>query len=290
MAWKTTLVNPVFACIDNASSPLAVIGIPLDHTGTYRPGTRFAPQKIREATCNLEIYSLMANLDLEEIGFRDYGDILLQPGEPRKAVERIELVTRNLFEEHREFTIILGGEHLLTYPVIRALGSKIDTLIVFDAHLDTRNEYIESQLNHATFLRRLTEEKDINVIHIGSRAYSKGELDYAKKKNIKVFNTLDVHNGRVKIEELGRVYISVDMDVFDPSIAPGVGNPEPLGITPLQFMNILREVFDKSSRVYAIDIVEVNPLVDHGDITSTLAAKIALEASGLYLEHRRSSI
>jgi len=80
------------------------------------------------------------------------------------------------------------------------------------------------------------------------------------------------------------------MDVFDPSIAPGVGNPEPLGITPLQFMNILREVFDKSSRVYTIDIVEVNPLVDHGDITSTLAAKIALEASGLYLEHRRSSI
>jgi len=161
MAWKTTLVNPVFACIDNALSPLAVIGIPLDHTGTYRPGTRFAPQKIREAACNLEIYSLMANLDLEEIGFRDYGDILLQPGEPRKAVERIELVTRNLFEEHREFTIILGGEHLLTYPVTRALGSKIDTLIVFDAHLDTRNEYIESQLNHATFLRRLTEEKDI---------------------------------------------------------------------------------------------------------------------------------
>jgi len=110
MAWKSTLVNPVFACIDNALSPLAVIGIPLDHTGTYRPGTRFAPQKIREAACNLEIYSLMANLDLEEIGFRDYGDILLQPGEPRKAVERIELVTRNLFEEHREFTIILGGE------------------------------------------------------------------------------------------------------------------------------------------------------------------------------------
>jgi len=286
MAWKTMLTTQVFGCVENSSSPFAIIGVPLDHTSTYRPGARFAPQRIREAACNLELYSLTANIVLEEVGFKDYGDLLLQPNNVENALGRIELALKNLLGEHRELVIVLGGEHLITYPGIRASISEIDTLIVFDAHLDMRDEYMGSRLNHATFLRRVLEEQDINVVHIGSRAYSKGELEYAERSGVKVYNILDVYKGGVTIEQASRVYVSVDVDVFDPSIAPGVGNPEPPGITLPQFLDLLGRIFESAESVRMVDIVEVNPLVDHGDVTSVLAAKIGVEASGLYYAKR----
>ncbi|MCC6054840.1 MAG: agmatinase [Thermosphaera sp.] len=286
MAWKTMLTTQVFGCVENPSSPFAIIGVPLDHTSTYRPGTRFAPQRIREAACNIELYSLTANIVLEEVGFKDYGDLLLQPNNVENTLGRIELASKNLLGEHRELVIVLGGEHLITYPGVRASISEIDTLIVFDAHLDMRDEYMGSRLNHATFLRRVLEEQDINVVHIGSRAYSKGELEYAERSGVKVYNILDVYKGGVTIEQANRVYVSVDVDVFDPSIAPGVGNPEPPGITLTQFLDLLGRIFESAESVRMVDIVEVNPLVDHGDVTSVLAAKIGVEASGLYYAKR----
>lgn len=280
------LVKPTFACLENEKSPIAVIGVPLDYTGTYRPGSRFAPQKIRDAACNLELYSLTANLSIEDIGFKDYGDVVIPPGDVAKALQRIEIATGNIIKEHRGLVIILGGEHLLTYSTVRGIISEVDTLVVFDAHLDMRPEYLDSSFNHATFLHKLIEE-GVNVIHIGSRAYSRDEIEYVKNKgNIVLFNILDVYNNKIKLNELGETYISVDLDVFDPSVAPGVSNPEPFGLNSYTFLNILREVIDKSTDIRAIDIVEVNPLVDYSDITSILAAKIAIEATGLYLKNQ----
>ncbi|MCC6040718.1 MAG: agmatinase [Desulfurococcaceae archaeon] len=283
MTWRVLLQEPVFGCVENRSSPISVIGIPLDHTGTFRPGTRFAPMRIREASCNIELYSISAGVFLDDIGFKDYRDLLLPPEGLEQVAKYIDLALKNILEEHRGLLISLGGEHLLTYFAIKPLLSKIDTLVVFDAHLDTRDEYIGSRLNHATFLRRLIEETpDLNVIHIGSRAYSKEELEFAARKNIKLYNALRALRGDINIGELGRVYVSIDMDVFDPAYAPGVSNPEPLGIDPATFMNILKQIYDKSTGMSGVDIVEVNPLIDTSSITSTLAAKIAIELSGLY--------
>ncbi|MEM4490215.1 MAG: agmatinase [Desulfurococcaceae archaeon] len=285
MAWRTMLVKPTFACLENEKSSIGIIGVPLDYSGTYRPGTRFAPQKVREAACNLELYSLTANLPLEDVGFKDYGDIILPPGDITRAIQRIELTIKNITEDHKGLVIIIGGEHLLTYSTVHAVISEIDTLVVFDAHLDMRAEYLDSSLNHATFLHKLVEE-GVNVIHIGSRAYSRDEIEYVKgRSNVVLFNILDVYNNRIKLSELGKTYISVDLDAFDPSIAPGVSNPEPFGLSSYMFLNILKEIFEKASDIRAIDIVEVNPLVDHSDITSILAAKIAIEATGLYLKN-----
>jgi len=281
--WKTLLMKPTFACLENVKSRVAVIGIPLDNTGTYRPGTRFAPQKIRDAACNLELYSIMANKSIEDVGFKDYGDIVLPPGDTVRSLQRIELITRNISGEHYGLLVILGGEHLLTYSTVRALEDRIDTLIVFDAHLDSRLEYLDSNVNHATFLRKLIEE-GVNVLHIGSRAYTEDEVNYVKSKsNVKVFNILDVYNNKLEFSDLGRTYVSVDLDVFDPAIAPGVSNPEPLGLNTYMFLNILKNVFNKSTSIVAIDVVEVNPLVDYSDVTSILAAKVVIESVGLYL-------
>jgi Arginase/agmatinase/formimionoglutamate hydrolase, arginase family len=138
-------------------------------------------------------------------------------------------------------------------------------------------------VNHATFLRKLIEE-GVNVLHIGSRAYTEDEVNYVKSKsNVKVFNILDVYNNKLEFRDLGRTYVSVDLDVFDPAIAPGVSNPEPLGLNTYMFLNILKNVFNKSTSIVAIDVVEVNPLVDYSDVTSILAAKVVIESVGLYL-------
>ena len=285
MSWRAVFQRPVFGCVEEEHSPLNVIGAPLDYTGTYRPGTRFAPLSIREASCNIELYSITADLFLEDVGFRDHYDVLLPPGDTERAARYIELGLRGVLEETNSgLIIILGGEHLLTYFSVKQLINNIDTLIVFDAHLDTRDEYLGSKLNHATFLRRLLEAySDLNIVHIGSRAYSKEELDFAKKSKIKLYNILASLRGDIKLEEMGRVYISVDMDVFDPAYAPGVQNPEPLGIDFKTFISILDRIREKSPRVVGVDIVEVNPLVDASNITSILAAKVALELAGLYL-------
>jgi len=274
----------VFSCVENTNSPLGVVGVPLDHTSTYRPGTRFAPMRIREASCNIELYSVASGLFLEEVGFRDYYDLVLPPGSLEQVARYIELGLGNIVKDSNRLLIILGGEHLLTYFSVKHFLKDVDTFIVFDAHLDTRNEYLGSRLNHATFLRRLLEEcSDLNVIHIGSRAYSKEELEFAKSSRIKLYNVLSSLRGKVELEDIGRVYISIDMDVFDPAYAPGVSNPEPLGLDLMSFIEILKQIYARSSKVIGVDIVEVNPLVDINNITSILAAKVALEVAGLYL-------
>lgn len=284
MAWRVLFQEMVFSCVENTNSPLGVVGVPLDHTSTYRPGTRFAPMRIREASCNIELYSVASGLFLEEVGFRDYYDLVLPPGSLEQVARYIELGLGNIVKDSNRLLIILGGEHLLTYFSVKHFLKDVDTFIVFDAHLDTRNEYLGSRLNHATFLRRLLEEcSDLNVIHIGSRAYSKEELEFAKSSRIKLYNVLSSLRGKVELEDIGRVYISIDMDVFDPAYAPGVSNPEPLGLDLMSFIEILKQIYARSSKVIGVDIVEVNPLVDINNITSILAAKVALEVAGLYL-------
>jgi len=284
VAWRVLFQEMVFSCVENTNSPLGVVGVPLDHTSTYRPGTRFAPMRIREASCNIELYSVASGLFLEEVGFRDYYDLVLPPGSLEQVARYIELGLGNIVKDSNRLLIILGGEHLLTYFSVKHFLKDVDTFIVFDAHLDTRNEYLGSRLNHATFLRRLLEEcSDLNVIHIGSRAYSKEELEFAKSSRIKLYNVLSSLRGKVELEDIGRVYISIDMDVFDPAYAPGVSNPEPLGLDLMSFIEILKQIYARSSKVIGVDIVEVNPLVDINNITSILAAKVALEVAGLYL-------
>lgn len=284
MAWSVIFQELIFGCVENKNSPIGVVGVPVDHTCTYRPGSRFAPAKIREASCNIELYSLASNLFLDDVGFRDYFDLQLPPSDIKHLSNYVRIGLENIFREHRGLLVILGGEHLLTYFSVKSIFKNIDTLVVLDAHLDSRNEYLGSTLNHATFLRRLLEEHpDLNVIHIGSRAYSREEIEFVLKKHVKFFNVLSTQRGELDFKDLGRTYLSIDMDVFDPAYAPGVSNPEPFGIDPVVFVNILKRVYESSSKILAVDIVEVNPLIDPSSVTSILAAKIVLEISGLYV-------
>ncbi|ADI32424.1 agmatinase [Staphylothermus hellenicus] len=283
--WKHLLEETcAFACVRDENSKYIVVGIPLDSTTTYKPGTRMAPNKIREVSCNIEYYSLLENLSLERIGFNDLGNIVMAPGFLRENIDRIKNVVRGIREEYPSKTyVFLGGEHLITYPIIHELANTIDTLIIFDAHLDLRDDYLGSKLNHATHLRRILEETDIPIIHFGARAISEEELGFVQKQsNITLFSPLNLDDYQQIIDDnLGNIYISIDIDAIDPAYAPGTSNPEALGLHPIDLLRIIRNIARNARQVIGFDIVEVNPLVDINDITSILASKIVFEIIGM---------
>jgi len=171
----------------------------------------------------------------------------------------------------------VGGEHLITYPIVAEIKKLLKnlTLIVFDAHLDLRDEYPSgTRFSHATVMRRLAEE-GVNIYYIGARAFSREEYEFltSHPESLKIVSRDTLEN----IE--GNLYISIDVDVIDPAYAPAVGNPEPLGITPSHLLSTLKELFSlERTKIVGLDIVEVNPLVDVNDVTSLLAAKILMES------------
>ena len=282
MAWRhlTTRTKP-FGCIEKEDARIVVTGVPLDSTSTYRPGTRLAPDSVREAACNLELYSLLTGRSLEDIGLVDLGNIVIPQGDVDTSLRNIEVVARGIASEYGDsLKIFIGGEHLVTLPLVLSLRDQVDTVVIFDAHLDMRSEYLGSRLNHATFARMLAEKR-FRMVHIGSRALSAEEIEYIKNTDVVEVINVEEARKRPDIGGLGSTYISVDMDVFDPSYAPGVSNPEPLGLTPWEMLGLLREVVSKSSRIVGLDVVELNPMVDPSGVTSILASKIILEAIGL---------
>lgn len=258
-----------------------ILGIPLDITTTFRPGTRFAPSSIREASINIETYSFLANEYFESVNFYDAGDIDLTGIELKETLRRISLVIEDIYVS-KKFPVVIGGEHTITYGIIKSLP--IELLIIFDAHLDLRDEYpFGVKYGHATIMRRINEDLGIsNFLFVGSRAWCKEEFDFTKGKKFKIITSNYIHSNlslaidEIKdyIKKFKRIYLSIDMDVFDPSFAPGVSNPEPYGLNIHEFFSILKEILSK--KLIGIDLVEVTPNFDNG-MTSILASKILFE-------------
>ncbi len=281
-----------FACQESGEGLVGIIGLPMDWTTSYMPGTRFAPRRIRDAACNIELYSVLTGRSLDDYGYIDLGDVALPMGDVAESLRRIEIVARGFREDYPDkVPVFIGGEHLVTYPVVEAVGDGIDYYVVFDAHGDLRDDYLGVKYSHATVNRRIHEDFDIPVIIIGGRAFSKEEVDYIGGHNDIVVITLryteDTNEALRRIEGLladRNVYVSIDMDVFDPGYAPGVSNPEPLGLSPMVVLGFLERIVRASRRIMGFDVVEVNPLRDVNDVTSILAAKLIIEFYGLLLD------
>ncbi len=273
-----------------------IVGIPYDFTSSYRPGSRFGPQAIRTAAANIEFYSLRASRDVDDYGVSDLGDIIL-PISPRDALRRIEEVIYEIMASHKDKLLLaLGGEHTITiatYAASKRVNNNV-CLLVFDAHLDLRDQYMEDPLSHACVLRRIVERYGpSNVMVVGVRAFSREELEYARRMGIEYVTPIDlrligvrgvvtkVHRW-IERSNCSSLYTSIDMDVFDPAYAPGVGNPEPEGLAPWQLYDILyKAVLEPGIDILAADIVEVSPPHDCNGITSILAAKTAVELIAL---------
>ncbi len=262
-----------------------LLGVPFDSTSSYRGGARFAPSRIREASRSLETYSWRTGLDAEKLQVCDLGD-LETTYDAELMLERLSKVVGEITATNKKL-LIIGGEHTVTLGGIKGLNSlEAVKLLIFDAHMDLRDEYPYGQkVSHATVTRRIAELiGPENIALIGVRAVSKEEISYAEENNVFYITARQVaERGSIAISQLLRnfiggqpVYVSLDMDVIDPAYAPGVQTPEPEGLTPTCLIDIFSSIIGENTAV--IDIVEHTPVYDPGGITSILAAKILYEA------------
>jgi len=279
----TTPPNPFSGYISSfEESQFVVLGVPYDGTSSYKPGSRFGPSAIREASCNIETFSLRTLGDIERLRICDVGDLLVTHGNVVETVKNVERVTTEITMSNR-FPIILGGEHSITYGAVKAMGKDV-TVVQFDAHMDLRNEYLGEKWSHACVMRRIAEEIGVpHIIEVGIRAPSKEEYQFAKKNGLNFFTSETVNNDpretceKIKklLDRASRIYLSIDIDCLDPSIAPGVGNPEPEGINVTTLLNVIQHLVNP--KVKGFDVVEVSPPNDPSGITAIGAAKITFE-------------
>jgi len=254
---------------------LIIIGAPFDGTSSFRSGSRFAPNRIREISWVLETYSPQLKKDLTDLKVADIGDLILPPGDKKKALMIIEEEIETIVNDGR-IVAILGGEHLITLGVIKGFVKKFPELflIQLDAHLDLRDEYLGERESHSTVMRRVLELlKENHLFQIGPRSGTKEEFLLANRLNT-LFQEKDIISFKERIKDFP-IYITLDLDILDPSILPGTGTPEPGGFDFNTLMDIIYQF--KELNVVGFDIVELSPPWDRADISAIVAAKILRE-------------
>jgi agmatinase len=265
-----------------------IVGVPMDFTVSYRPGTRMGPQQIRTVSYGIEEYSFYTNQDLRDYNFCDLGDMALPFGNVDKSLQIIEQVARKLSSDGK-FVIYLGGEHLISWPLIKVYAETYPDLAVlhFDAHADLRQNYLGEINSHATVMRRVCEKiGGKNLYQFGIRSGERDEYEYAQANTNIFINRLLEPLAEV-IKSLGQrpVYITLDIDVVDPAFAPGTGTPEPGGCSSKDIIEAV--VMMSSLNVVGMDLVEISPVNDRSDRTAILGAKLVRESILNYSASRR---
>ena len=265
------IINP-----NDDSEPVAVIfGVPFDSTHSYKPGCRFGPDAMRDAFNNIEIFQPEFGVDLETVNINDLGNTKTTVV-ATEMLQMVENITSELKKQNKQI-IILGGEHLITLGSFTCFP-KDTGYVVFDAHYDLRDQYADIKLSHAAYLRRIVEKRGSeNIVHVGARAFVKEELAFLKEHNITTVSDKEIRNGNgAKLlkdvtSTFDSLYVSIDLDVLDPAFAPGVGNPEAVGISSRELYDLITTLQNK--KIVAADIVELNPTYDNGS-TASMAAKM----------------
>lgn len=266
---------------DNYEASKAVIyGMPMDFTVSFRPGSRFGPPRIREVSIGLEEYSPYLDRSLEDIEYFDAGDLLLPFGNASRSLEIIGEFVRGVLDDGK-LPLGLGGEHLVSWPIFQEVYKKYPDLAIihFDAHADLREQYEGEPLSHSTPLRKaagLMGGK--NIYQFGIRSGSREEWQYARENiNFHPFEVLEPLK-KVLPELEGRpVYLTIDIDVLDPSAAPGTGTAEAGGITSKELIDAVHAIARSGVNVVGCDLVEVAPAYDPTEQTQIVAAKVIRE-------------
>jgi agmatinase len=255
------------------SADVVFLGAPFDGTSTGRVGSRQAPNRIREMSYMLETRSPLSGRDLSGLKMADYGNVIVSPGNTDESLRRIEETVKEISDS---FPVVVGGEHVITLAVVKALLRKHPKLKVLqlDAHLDLKDEHAGNRLSHVTVMRRLTEVLGKGrVVQSGARSFDDEERDFSRKSN--VFKPLE---NLASYGLKGPVYVTIDMDVFDPASAPGVSTPVPGGLSPGDFFALLGKLSKNDAmEVVGFDVVEACPPHDSSDMTSLLAARVIKE-------------
>jgi len=260
---------------------VALIGVPMDSTSSYRPGSRFAPGEVRNIFQVLEDYSMVQDRHFSETKLYDLGDVVLPRGNVEKELKTSEEVIR-LEVEKDKIPLVLGGEHTVTLAAVKPLLEKYPDLAVIhiDAHADMRASYLGENYSHASVIYALLQLGVKQVYQLGIRSGTEEEISLARSRTY-----FYPHQVRKPLEKIvpvlaGRpVYVTLDIDVVDPAFAPGTGSPEPGGISSEQLL--LSMSLLSNLNLVGFDLVEVSPPYDTGGVTSLLAAKILREVAFL---------
>lgn len=268
----------------------AVVGIPWDGAASYRTGQRSAPDAIRNVSVTLRPYNLAQNVGVFELcSGLDYGDLPVVPGYIEDTYQKIEAGLHPLTEAG-VVPVVLGGDHSITLPELRALAKTHGpvALIHFDSHTDTNDQYFGRPYYHGSMFRRAVEEELIvpqQSVQVGMRGsvYSKDAYDDSTSLGFKVVPMSAVRTlGPDRLIEVikdrigqNKVFVTFDIDVVDPAFAPGTGTPEIGGFTSAEAVDLIRGL--KGLKFVGFDVVEVLPDYDVADITALLAANIIYE-------------
>lgn len=270
---------------------VAVVGVPWDSGVTYRPGARFGPSAIRQASRLLRPY----NPALDAQPFRDAqvvdaGDVAANPFDIARAIDETREALAALITPAGRPVLSLGGDHTMALPALQAMHSVHGplALVHFDAHLDTWNTYFDAPYTHGTPFRRASEQGLIvkgSSAHVGIRGslYDRQDLLDDEELGFTIVHCRDIDrigvDGIVErvVERVGDhpVYVSIDIDVLDPAFAPATGTPEAGGMTSRELLGVLRAM--RELRLVGADIVEFAPAYDHAEVTAVAAANLAYE-------------
>ncbi|MFQ5757744.1 MAG: agmatinase [Acidiferrobacterales bacterium] len=275
---------------------VAILGIPFDAGTSYRPGARFGPQAIRQASRHLrtQYHPAYGTEPFVEQQVADAGDVTCNPFNIAEAVKQVQTAATDLLGRVGGI-VSLGGDHTIALPLLRAVNHHVGpvALVHFDAHLDTWDTYFGAPFTHGTPFRRAAEEGlflDHASMHVGIRGplYSRDDLKQDEELGFKVVHCDEFETEGVKgvVERIrARVgnhllYLSIDIDVLDPAHAPGTGTPEIAGMTTRELVNVLRGLAGLG--IVSADVVEVAPAYDQAEITSLAAATVVYELVNLF--------
>ncbi len=270
---------------DFETAKVAILPAPYDSTTEWHAGTRDGPQAIIDASQYLELYDIELDREIYKIGIHTLPQIKPVLSSPEKMIERVYQIAKALYQQAK-FTVMIGGEHSLSLGVVQALEEKLQDFCVLqlDAHADLRDEYSGTRYSHACVMRRIFEL--CPIVQVGIRSLSWEERQFLNQNKIQSFYTLASSRDLAPAEQImaslnQNVYISIDLDVFDPSIMPAVGTPEPGGMQWHEVLHLLKLV-TQHKRVVGFDIVELCPKEGPASC-AFLAAKLAYKLIGYAL-------
>ncbi len=264
---------------DPVAAQGVILGAPLDDTGSFRTGSRFAPAAVRSVSRALEEYSITLDRTLEQLPFADAGDLILTPGDTQTSRQTIARATGTLVGAGKK-PFLIGGEHTVTLAAVEGCLKHRDSLniLYIDAHADLRPSYMNLPLSHASVAYHLQRLPGVTLYELGIRSADRDELAHIPRDRFFPFSVYEPLKQILPLLAGQPLYISLDMDVVDPAFAPGVSAPEPGGITSGELLQIFPLLKPLWEQVVAFDLVEICPAYDSAAITALLGAKIMREA------------
>ena len=251
---------------------VALYGVPYDGTTSFRPGTRFGPAAIREVSTGLETYCPQLDRDLEDIAYADIGAVEIPYGDPQPVVDAVRHATSSVLAAGMK-PLMLGGEHSISSGAVAAVAEQHSDLVLvqLDAHADLRNEWLGSHHSHACAMRRCLEVlPSQQLLQIAIRSGTSEEFKELHRSD-RLISVQDIPE-RMNALRGRPIYLTVDLDWFDPAVMPGTGTPEPGGFIWNDFAAVIKELRHHS--LIGADVVELAPQLDSSGISSVLAAKV----------------